>query len=232
MRQKFPDDSRSPFDSLDSIEVALQSEMIAETIYSDYGLSKSNPDDVVTMHLFNSWIIKYQMDLTDEKTLKCFSVKVWESCWVQESRQWPLSGQRFELHLHSPFDHDVWLVRDKYNWVCCEVKRQTNTFACKANEWGISAHNFLTVRLSQLERYCAEPEGLDLIIIDRDVCMSKPNNARVKKFVRIHGVDDGRELESSRMLCFINLKRPCEMYVKNSGQLKNQVVPPPGLEPG
>ena len=207
--------AKSPWDSPDSlgrIEVALQSEEIAETVFSDYQFSKTNSDEALIMQLFKYWINLYGMDLTDEKQLNCFRVKCWEYRWVKESRAWPLAGRRFEFNWHSPYDHDVWMVSDKYQWLPCEVKRQTNTFAPKANEWGISAHNFLTVRLSQLQRYCTE--GLELIVIDRDVCMSKPNNARVKKFVRIHGVDDGRELESSRMLCFIDLKRLCEMYVK------------------
>lgn len=167
------------------------------------------------MQLFDYWIVKHSIDLTNAMELKCFRSKVWEMVWVRESKQWDLGKAKFEFNLNSLHGHDVWYVASPFSWLPTEVKRQTTTFACKANDFGIDAHNFLCIRTKQLQRYCME--GLELIVYDRDIDMTRPANARVTKFMRINGVDDGRELISNRKLVYVEVKRLCDMYMRKQG---------------
>ena len=164
------------------------------------------------MQIFDYWIVKHGIDLTNPMQLKCFRSKVWEFQWVRESKQWNLGKAKFEFNYNCLHCHDVWYCQSEFKWLPCELKRQTTTFAPVANDFGIDAHNFLCIRTRQLQRYCEQ--GLELCVYDRDIDMANPANARVRKFVQINGVEDGRELVSNRQLVFVDVNRLCNMYMR------------------
>ena len=173
------------------------------------------------MSLFDYWLKKHNVDLENAMQLQCFRSEVFEYDFVRRSREWGLGNAKFEYNWNGMYDHDVWYVENRFSWLPCEVKHATTTFAPKQNDFGLSCHNFLPIRLSQLQRYCTE--GLEMCVWLREVSMDNPANQRVCKFIRINGVDDGQELVSSKTLVFVDIKRLCDMYVRKQRILELRI---------
>ena len=144
--------------------------------------------------------------------------KVVEWVFCLETKEMDL-GYHFEFNYNSMYDHDMWLVKGKYNWIPVDYKKQRNTLQpYKKNDYNIHAGNFCTLRDDKIDLMCSQK--LPLIVIDRDIDFSKRNNSRVLFFKnKFDWTDEKFELKDCRHIIICPVEKLCAMR-----EAKDQII--------
>lgn len=187
-------------------------------------LIKYGVNDDQAACVFHTWAREQSLSANStEKVLWATESKVVEYLFCLESQEWDL-GYHFEFNFNSQFDHDIWLCKSKYNWIPVDYKRQAVTLhPYKFNPFNIHAGNLCTLRKDKMARMCRE--SLPLIVIDRDIRLSRPCNAKAAEFKeKFRWYEKDFELRDSRHLIIIEVSRLCEM-VEKKDQILELTIP-------
>ncbi len=190
----------------------------AENIVNDL-LKKHNVEDDYARCVFFNWANEYEFSFdSTAKQAWAMESKIVEYVFCKESKEFNLD-YHFEFNWNGMFDHDMWLVKSKYNWIPVDYKKQRNTLhPHKPNEYNIHSGNFCTLRDDKISKMCSEE--LPLVVIDRDIDFRMKNNSRVLFFKKkFDWTEEKFELSDSRHIVVCPVDKLCEMREK-----KDQVI--------
>lgn len=205
--------SRNPFDSLNALEIACVNDERLDKLFEEFELTEKDSFDNLLMQHCKHWLESNGLNLEDsEKERNCMRGKIREAMFVKESKEWNLGDIRFEMNWSSIYDHDMFLVSDKYDWTPVDYKLQSNTLHPRnKNDFNINLDTFCTIKANQIPKMCEE--NMPLILIDRHVDYAQSNNQRAKGFAeRFPWTDKPLKMESERRLVFVETKKLCKMY--------------------
>ena len=102
-----------------------------------------------------------------KKIKNCLSFKCDEYLFCKQSKDYKL-GFTAELNWGSQYQADIFLRNGKYGYVAADYKlSQTAFHIAFENQWGITAHNWISLKLKQIEEYCND--GLRYIVYEEEL---------------------------------------------------------------
>tara|TARA_Y100001938_G_C8098576_1_gene439909 strand:- start:4132 stop:4872 length:741 start_codon:yes stop_codon:yes gene_type:complete len=210
---------QSPFDSLDKIEASLVSETKLENLFNEFNLDKHVPKDRLAMEHMRCWHNQFDWNLIENpKQLHCAIGKLQEYKFTEESNDFNLDF-KFQMNWESPYAFDMYLVKDVHNHICLEYKSQKVTYHPKKNDFNVNYDTFLTLRTSQIPKYCEE--GLPYILIDKNLDNSHKTNQKALNYaLRYPWPEKKMNLTGGRSLHLVDLETLCKMLETESNYIE------------
>tara|TARA_B100000287_G_scaffold434337_1_gene498511 strand:- start:1928 stop:2680 length:753 start_codon:yes stop_codon:yes gene_type:complete len=209
----------SPFDSLDKIEASLLSDTKLDNLFSEHSLDKHNPKDKLAMEHMRCWHNQFDWDLINNpKQLMCAIGKIQEYKFTKESVNFDLDFN-FHMNWESPYTFDMYLVKGIHEHIPLEFKTQRVTYHPRKNDFNVNYDTFLTLRTSQIPKYCEE--GLPYILIDKNLDNSHKTNQKALDYaIRYPWPERKMKLTGGRSLHLVDVETLCKMLDTESNYLQ------------
>ena len=123
------------------------------------------------------------------------------------------------MNWESPYTFDMYLVKDVHNHICLEYKSQKVTYHPKENDFNVNYDTFLTLRTSQIPKYCEE--GLPYILIDKNLDNSHKTNQKALNYaLRYPWPKKKMNLAGGRSLHLVDVETLCKMIETKSNYIE------------
>jgi hypothetical protein len=194
-------------------------ELTGKELLKENGITKES--DPFAFSVFDYW---YSPEIeNDRRKFNCWKFKISEYVFCKESKSLALPFTA-EMNWGDKYGADIFLRNGKYGFVAADYKVTETAFhIAQKNKWNITAHNWTSLKLNQVERYCEE--GLRYIIIDRRIDANAPQNLKAQSFLKaFHWHEESFDLETKRTIIIVDLKRLCTLIGDNE-EIIHQRVP-------
>ena len=186
------------------------------------GITKT--EDAFAYSSFTFWATNEKKDIIDDKKIKnCLSFKCDEYLFCKQSKDYKL-GFTAELNWGSQYQADIFLRNGKYGYVAADYKlSQTAFHIAFENQWGITAHNWISLKLKQIEEYCND--GLRYIVYERRINPDTKENRKAQSYLKAFNWNNSPEvLEKKKTIIIIDVPKLCNLIDTNE-EVIFQTVP-------